>query len=346
MTPYTIILPNGRIAGVERQQEHLSLLIGGESFATLRLQMSDTHAATLVGTLPLEPHPHALMPLLAELFCRQPQLRCISLDIGCSLDFALAAIRLGVASNSYIGDAGQGLQCDRGTFWQQPALWLTTPSSAGMALQYVMTGEKRHPRRAPKPTAVVYRRYLSEVDSVFTLRVASLEYDLDAFHEWMNQDRVHRFWELAGDRESHAAYLQAQLDNPKVLPLIGEFDGEPFAYFETYWAKEDRIAPYYDAQDFDRGCHVLVGNSRHRGPAKVVLWMRATSHYLFLDDPRTQRIVGEPRVDNRKLINYLQEQGFGKLKEFDFPHKRSAMMVLEREAYFDQYGPWGEESAA
>ncbi|MEE4463942.1 GNAT family N-acetyltransferase, partial [Azotobacter chroococcum] len=31
---------------------------------------------------------------------------------------------------------------------------------------------------------------------------------------------------------------------------------------------------------------------------------------------------------------HLQALGFARLKEFDFPHKRAALMVLEREAFF------------
>jgi RimJ/RimL family protein N-acetyltransferase len=57
-------------------------------------------------------------------------------------------------------------------------------------------------------------------------------------------------------------------------------------------------------------------------------------HYLFLDEPRTQRIVCEPRADNARMIQHLQALGFAKHKEFDFPHKRAALMVLERETFF------------
>ena len=52
--------------------------------------------------------------------------------------------------------------------------------------------------------------------------------------------------------------------------------------------------------------------------------------YLLQDDPRTRRIVAEPRADNAKMIGYMQAQGYARIKEFDFPHKRAALMVLER----------------
>jgi len=74
---------------------------------------------------------------------------------------------------------------------------------------------------------------------------------------------------------------------------------------------------------------------------------------MFLDDPRTQTVMLEPRVDNTKLafqsqiggiqegrtdmicrfIKYLMDAGFYKEKEFAFPHKQAALMKLKREAW-------------
>ena len=65
-------------------------------------------------------------------------------------------------------------------------------------------------------------------------------------------------------------------------------------------------------------------------------WLSALVHYLFLDDPRTQRVVAEPRADNAKMIGHMQGQGFYCEKEFDFPHKRAALMVVGRERFFDR----------
>jgi hypothetical protein len=49
--------------------------------------------------------------------------------------------------------------------------------------------------------------------------------------------------------------------------------------------------------------------------------------------------VLEPRADNAKMIAYLQAAGFHKMKEFNFPHKRAALMLVSREVYFDQFCP-------
>jgi acetyl CoA:N6-hydroxylysine acetyl transferase len=36
------------------------------------------------------------------------------------------------------------------------------------------------------------------------------------------------------------------------------------------------------------------------------------------------------------MIQHLQARRFAKPKEFDFPHKRAALMVLYRDAFFER----------
>ncbi|MNN43444.1 N(6)-hydroxylysine O-acetyltransferase [compost metagenome] len=47
-------------------------------------------------------------------------------------------------------------------------------------------------------------------------------------------------------------------------------------------------------------------------------------------------MVAEPRADNGKMIGYMHDQCFHCDKEFDFPHKRAALMILGRERFFDK----------
>jgi len=63
--------------------------------------------------------------------------------------------------------------------------------------------------------------------------------------------------------------------------------------------------------------------------------MPGVSHYLFLDDCRTQRIVIEPRIDNRRMVHSLNRCGYASLKEIQFPHKRAVLGQLLRERFFD-----------
>ena len=221
-------------------------------------------------------------------------------------------------------------------FWQLPTLWLTSPSLRAYPQQPILTNGKRHPRRPPRPSGTVYQRHIPWLDATVSFRVLDLALDLERFNRWMNDPVVAHFWEEQGDLEQHRERLESTLQNPSVLPLIGCIDGEPFGYFETYWAKEDRIGAYYAADDFDRGWHVLIGEAAFRGRPYVAAWMPSLSHYLFLDDCRTQRLVIEPRVDNAKMLRNLAQCGYAHVKAFDFPHKRAMLGMQLREHFFNE----------
>ena len=227
-------------------------------------------------------------------------------------------------------------RCERTLFWQLPQPWLGASLTPSYPLQMVISGGKRHPLRPVKPRGEVYRRFDARLGAWISLRTVDIDLDLERFNRWQNSPRVASFWQEEGSLEQHHEYLSKLEADPHTLTLIGCFDDQPFAYFEAYWAKEDRIAPFYDAGDYDRGIHMLVGEENHRGPHKVASWLSALTHYLFLDDPRTQRVVAEPRADNAKMIGHMQNQGFYCEKAFDFPHKRAALMVLGRERFFDR----------
>ncbi|MCW2271584.1 acetyl CoA:N6-hydroxylysine acetyl transferase [Pseudomonas sp. JUb96] len=196
-----------------------------------------------------------------------------------------------------------------------------------------MTTAQLTPANAPtrsKPQGELYRRYDEHLGLWFSLRTLDIDADLALFNRWQNTTRVAPFWDEQGSLDEHRAYLQKIADTPHIFSVIGCFNDEPFAYYEVYWALDDRIAPFFPAGEFDRGIHMLVGEEHHRGPAKVDCWLRSLVDWLLRDEPRTCRVVAEPRADNDTMIGYMASVGFTKHKEFDFPHKRAALMVLER----------------
>ncbi|MFG6175965.1 GNAT family N-acetyltransferase [Halomonas sp. THAF12] len=195
-------------------------------------------------------------------------------------------------------------------------------------------GTPTPPGVMPAPGTTVYRRHIPWLSQLLSFRVADPERDLARFHRWMNDPIVARFWEEEGDMAQHRERLESTLQDLNSVPLIACLDDTPFGYFEAYWAKDDRIAPHYDVGDFDRGWHVLIGEAAFRGRPYVAAWMPSISHYLFLDDRRTNRLVIEPRVDNAKMLRNLGKCGYALVKEFDFPHKRAMLGMLQRERFF------------
>ena len=221
-----------------------------------------------------------------------------------------------------------------GLFWQQARVWLSSSRSQPYPIYPVFSHGRRHPLRPPKPAGIVYRRYITWLGRTLSFRTVDLATDLARFSRWMNDPVVAEFWQETGDLVKHRSYLEGIQSDPHVINLIACLDDEPFGYFEIYWAKEDRIAPYYDVENFDRGWHVLIGEPHLRGKPFVTAWLPSISLYLFLDDDRTQRIVIEPRADNHKMMRNLAQCGYALLKEFDFPHKRAMLGMLLRERFF------------
>ncbi|MEQ2026892.1 GNAT family N-acetyltransferase [Xenorhabdus szentirmaii] len=234
----------------------------------------------------------------------------------------------------------QGDYLARESFYQLP-VWLV--GSPRPSIDQVNTSDQMHyeterqlwlPVRPSRPEGEVYRRYDPEIKHWLSFRLPDLSQDVEQFTHWMNTPRVNAFWEMAGPQEQQKEYLQRQLEANYCYPLLGCFDDQPFGYFEVYWAPEDRIGRHYRWQPFDRGLHMLVGEEQWRGAQYIRSWLRGLTHYLYLDEPKTTRIVAEPRFDNQRLFRHLPTAGYKTIKEFDFPHKRSRLIMNQRHDFF------------
>jgi len=188
-------------------------------------------------------------------------------------------------------------------------------------LMYTITGNVRHPLR-PKPPRmgeVFYTRFVPSVGQYLAFRVASMSpkpvpyqgpagpkppkqgaqlstlSDAGLVQSWLAKPRVAKFW---GDYEPN--FLTNAVKSRHSFPIIGMWDGVPFGYFEVYWVKEDILGEKLgsDADDWDRGLHVVVGEEWARG--RVPIWLSSLVHYCFTADYRTMSVCLEPRVDNAR----------------------------------------------
>ncbi|CAM3650616.1 GNAT family N-acetyltransferase [Parendozoicomonas haliclonae] len=225
----------------------------------------------------------------------------------------------------------------RAAFYQNGLLWHWRGSRNPVAETWAFNDQNiRHPERLPQPEGLLYQRYDFSNDLLVTLETLDPDRHLDLFHDWMNQPRVAEFWELDKSKQELKDYIVKQRADRYSWPVLACLNGEPLGYLEIYWVMEDRLGPYYPCQPWDRGSHVLVGNTNFLGPRYSKTWTCALSHFLFLDDPRTRTLAGEPRADNQRLLKLLEPARWFFVKEFDFPHKRSALIQCHRETFFQQ----------
>ena len=195
--------------------------------------------------------------------------------------------------------------------------------------------ERIHPVRENAQSGIMYSKYVPEIDKTLSFKIIDEHNDLSIFHEWQNLPRVAEFWELSLSRPELLEYIQKTLKDPHTLPMMLLCNEKPVGYFEIYWCREDRLAPYYDSEAFDRGFHFLIGDNNFLGFKNTDATLKVLTHFLFLEDLRTRRLMAEPRSDNVKVLKYIETfVAFKKLFEFDFPHKRSAMLECTREDFF------------
>ncbi|KAG9218185.1 hypothetical protein CCMSSC00406_0010221 [Pleurotus cornucopiae] len=253
----------------------------------------------------------------------------------------------------------------RTTFWQAAGTigyhsrgWLQHNPAAAVHFPYVPSFTRSesvitsHPLRPPKPSPgeLLYRRYCPSVKKFLEFRYFCLDdsssvdgplHHLESLHRWHNNPRVAAGWGEDGSLEYHRKYITNAMEDPNVMPVIMSWDGEPMGYLEFFWVKENHLSQYMGggdvggaAHDWDRGIHVLAGEDKFKGVAYSMAWLRSAIHYAFLADPRTVRVMGEPRYDNEAIMRACINAGLHVGKIFDFPYKRSALTITSRDRFF------------
>lgn len=246
----------------------------------------------------------------------------------------LRSIQSSALIAKYFGKNDQ-INISRSEFFQLSVLWHVRGDYAPSLEVWTETNGRAHPKRAEKQKGLLYSRYIPLIEKNLSFRMIDEASDLEIFHHWHNQPRVSNFWELALSPEELRDYIRKGLLDSHMLPMIAESDGIPVGYFEMYWTREDRLAPYYESEAYDRGFHFLIGNKDFLGFKNTDSILKCLSHFLFLDEVRTRKIMAEPRADNQKVLKYLKTfDAWKKLYEFDFPHKRAALLECRREVFF------------
>lgn len=247
----------------------------------------------------------------------------------------------GYLLQKYFLGEGDVIRFARHQFFQLRGIWYKdrdfTPAIETWTHTKAWTSEieRIHPVRPDIQIGALYSRYVPEIDKTLTFRMIDPISDLDTFHHWHNQSRVADFWELGLSKSELSQYIHKTVKDPHTLPMLLLSNERPVGYFEVYWCREDRLAPYYESEAFDRGFHFLIGDVEFLGFKNTDATLKSLTHFLFMEDLRTRKLMAEPRSDNTNVLKYIETfVAWKKLFEFDFPHKRSAMLRCTREDFF------------
>jgi acetyl CoA:N6-hydroxylysine acetyl transferase len=184
-----------------------------------------------------------------------------------------------------------------------------------------------------------FERYDSIIKKTITFRQVSMKEDLRRLHSWMHEQHVIPFWKLNISLKDYADHLQKFLQDAHQTLLIGELDGVPMSYWESYWVKGDMIGNYYEFDEYDQGIHLLIGPRKFLGKG-FIYPLLMTILYKKLRIPETKKIIAEPDIRNEKMIHVFKKCGFQPVKEVQLPDKTGLLMVCERKVFERRWTDW------
>ncbi|MFB1063420.1 GNAT family N-acetyltransferase [Natrinema sp. H-ect4] len=163
-------------------------------------------------------------------------------------------------------------------------------------------------------------------------REVDLGRDLGRLHQWLNQSHVLPYWTQDDPLPKVRDTITERAANEDQTLYIGYLDHVPMSYWETYWAVEDRVARYYDADLADQGIHLLIGPPEYLGHSHAKPLIETMLAFQF-QHPETQRVVVEPDVRNEKVIHIFEKCGFKHHKQIQLDDKRAQLMICRRETF-------------
>ncbi|HEX7063889.1 MAG TPA: GNAT family N-acetyltransferase, partial [Bacillales bacterium] len=132
-------------------------------------------------------------------------------------------------------------------------------------------------------------------------------------------------------------HLRKALADSHQTLYIGELDGVPMSYWESYWVRDDVIGKYYDFEQNDQGVHLLIGPEPFLGRGYALPLLRAMVAFQFQAEG-TDLVVAEPDIRNKKMIHIFKKCGFEAQNEIDLPDKSGLLMFCRREVFERRWG--------
>jgi RimJ/RimL family protein N-acetyltransferase len=151
--------------------------------------------------------------------------------------------------------------------------------------------------------------------------------DPELVSRWMNEPHVALFWEQAWPPGRWAGNIAEQLAGDYSRPYLVSHHGAPLAYVEIYRTPRDVVGLQYDADPYDLGVHLAIGEKERTGRGLGRAMVRAVADGLALADPRVRRVLADPDERHEMARRMFQAAGFRLLAVRDLGHKHAALHV-------------------
>lgn len=166
-----------------------------------------------------------------------------------------------------------------------------------------------------------------------SIRPVSYNADLERIFNWMHQKHLIPFWRLNVSFEKFKEYLKKSLATDHKDLFITSLNDEPICYSIIYQVPYDNIRHYYPYQESDIGTHIAIGKRNYLNADFIFPIVRGLTYFVF-QAYKTERVIVEPEVKNRIIIPTLEQCGFKLYDKVKLPHKRAALMILEKQNFF------------
>jgi RimJ/RimL family protein N-acetyltransferase len=153
--------------------------------------------------------------------------------------------------------------------------------------------------------------------------------DAELVSQWMNEPHVALFWQQAWPPERWTTEIADQLAGDYSRPLLVSYAGGPLAYVEIYRTPRDVVGLQYQADPYDLGLHLAIGEKQRTGRGLGRELVRAVADGLSLADPRVRRVLADPDERHAVARRMFEAAGFRFMAVRDLGHKHAALHVYD-----------------
>ncbi|MED3953734.1 MULTISPECIES: GNAT family N-acetyltransferase [Priestia] len=184
-----------------------------------------------------------------------------------------------------------------------------------------------------------YPFMIQQKEQSITFRSVSFAKDFERLYKWMHEPHVIPYWNLNISKQAYEQHLKTFLADSHQKLLIGEIDGVPMSYWESYMVEGDIISNYYPYEKGDQGIHLLIGEPDFLGKGYIYpLLLSLLKHKFEVAD--TAKVIAEPDRRNEKMIAVFKKCGFQFMKEVSLPDKTGVLLKCEREVFERRWSEW------
>ncbi|WP_080645069.1 GNAT family N-acetyltransferase [Salinispora pacifica] len=147
---------------------------------------------------------------------------------------------------------------------------------------------------------------------------------------WGTAPRVAKVGPPPYGPETVRDYLALPAEQLGVETIVGELDGRPVAYAETYAKRDSLLADVPLIEDQARGSHLLVDPAA-RVDRRIILEVIVDGvDWAFETWPEARHYIGDPNIRNRSMVHLHKMLGMRQIMVVELPHKTACLVAVSR----------------